>query len=122
MFVDSKTYVEKKFFKIPIKVYDLYSLMNVEVEEDKMAHANQGLLEPIPVAFSLAEKACIPEDIIAYVQGANKGQTLEDVEKEGFQCTVITIREGEETAVYECLWPIKKFEEKLNERMQAYIA
>ena len=115
-------YTDKIFFKIPIKCYDVYSMINVEMQEDKQAVANEGMVEPIPIEYLVVEKACRPENIIAYMQSWNKGQDLEEVEKVGLPCTTVTIQEGEEVAAYECIWNIRKFEDKLNERMRAYIA
>ena len=96
-------------------MYDIYSLMNAEREEDQQ---KEGLIEPIPVNYLVGTKSCIPENIIGYFESYHKGQDPQDVIDNGFPCTLVSVLEGQEIGQYECIWNIKKFEAALDKRFQ----
>ena len=113
-------YVEKNFFKFPVKMYDLYSMLNAENEEDKKS-IEDGYIEPIQVQYATGYKVCRPENKMSWNQSYHKGQSIEEVEEVGFPTTVVNIQENMETFQLECLWDILTFEKELNKRM-AHIA
>jgi hypothetical protein len=105
-----------KFFKFPIKMYDVYSAINAEQEEDKQ-HKEEGIIQPIAIDYLVGVKVVLPETILGWVECYHKGQDPDDVIENGFPCTVITVSENQDTAQYECVWPLKKFEAELNKKL-----
>ena len=113
------SYVKENFFKFPIKMYDLYSMINAENQEDK--NAKDGNIEPIQVEFVDGLKSCRPENILSWTESYHKGQSMEEVMEDGFPITVVNVSEGLGIAQYECLWNLEEFEKQLDLRM-AHIA
>lgn len=109
------SYVKDNFFKFPVKMYDLYSMMNAENQEDK--NAQDGHIEPIQVEFVDGLKVCRPENILSWSQSYHKGQSIEEVTNEGFPITVVNILESLGISQYECIWSLDEFERQLDKRM-----
>lgn len=103
-----------KFFKFPVKTYDLYDVIKTEEEEDELKRTT-GQHAKIALPFGVIIKAVLPEDIIEYNESCGKEDDLQESTQHGFPNTaVITKRDG----VFECIWTMKKFEEKLNAHME----
>ena len=79
---------------------------------------NSGTVKPVHVDWAVSVKVCRPENILGWVECADKSFSIEDILENGFNRTVVTIMEGKETADYECVWERKKFEERFNKRME----
>lgn len=112
-----KDYTSKEFFQFTVKIYDPYSMANIELEEEEGFKA-VGVLSSKPVDYVAGIKLCKAEDIIGMIESYHKGQSIEDIVENGFPCSVITIKENQEINSYECVWTLKEFIKKLNEHMK----
>jgi len=111
------SYVKDNFFEFPIKMYDVYSMMNAEIQEDKQVET-EGVIAPKHVDSTSTLKQCRPESIIGWIEAGDRGQSVQELEEEGFNRSIITVLEGQDRVQYECLWTKAKFEEKLNKWME----
>ncbi len=95
-----------RFFTFPIKIYDSASLIRVMEAEESMNMKMEG--EWISGVARVPSKDMFD---ITWQDGYSNGRSIEEVNKEGFDLTIVYIeRYGEFT----CTWPRRKFEEKLN--------
>jgi hypothetical protein len=106
-------YISENFFKMEIKMFDLYSLMNAEMEEEKVSN-REGVLKPIESDYIVGFKLVKPEDIISWGDTYSKSETMEDIVQTGFTSTAVVVKENLEIAIYECVWKRKEFEERLD--------
>lgn len=101
------------FFKFPIKIYDGYSALTAEKEEDKISEET-GEYSPVPVSFTVGVKAIPLDAISGWMDVYTKEHTLEEVDAHGFPHTLVSTEHGD----YLCTWKRKYFEEKLNKFVQ----
>lgn len=97
----------EKFFSFPIKIYDGFSLEKALKEEEVTDEPKDA--DWISGTFKLPASELAS---MAWHDGFSRNRNVEEVAKEGFDITVICSNSyGDMT----CMWPRKKFEEKLNE-------
>lgn len=97
------------FFAFPIKMYDPVSLRkSQEYEEDVMVHREADWVQAI------ARIRDTDLDKMYYQDWYSEGRSAEEVREEGFDLTMVYVDLYGE---FLCVWPRKKFEEKLNEFM-----
>ena len=109
-----------KFFKFPIKIYDGASarqlikkeLKNLDTGEHDDEEDIDWVQGDVKIPFWALEN-------LFYHEGYTSGRSMEDVAKNGFDLTYVS------HTVYgdfECLWPLDKFEYKLNSFVDTYEA
>ena len=104
----------ERFFRFPVKIYDGVSFRRIlnkelsgEADENETPDWAQGDVK-LPVD-GLTE--------IYYYEGFSPGRKPEDVINEGFDITMVF---HPSFGDFECLWPFKKFEQKLDEFVEKY--
>lgn len=107
------TQTEKMFFKVPIKVYDVYDARNASIKEEK-DYEKSGKLESIPIAYTEGYSYIRPEDIISISDYYGKEQDFEDVHDNGFTCSLILLKSNRSIEEIESTWVTKKFLENLD--------
>lgn len=100
----------EKFFKMPVRMYDVDSMINVAIKEDKAIEKGEQVVST-PVNFAIGQKAIYTKDIKTYGESYANEHTLEDAISQGFPITVVYTYQGDE---YQCSWNLKKFEEELD--------
>jgi hypothetical protein len=68
--------------------------------------------------FRFPVKAYNPYSMINAALEEEKGLAKGDVVENGFTCSVISILEGDEVEMYECVWTTKRFLKELDEFME----
>lgn len=102
------------YFIFPIKIYDGFSLRRaLDQEEKEMVDA------PVPADWILGYARLSAKEFedrrVCWYDFYSRESSVEQAAKEGFdQTMVVSDRYGE----FGCMWPRKKFEEKLNEFME----
>jgi len=113
----NSSYVNENFFKFPIKMYDFYSMINAEIQEDKQ-EKTENFVQPVHVDWATTIKVCRPESIVGWVESADREQDVSAIVEEGLNRTVVDVLENREIKSYECLWDRKRFETELDKRMK----
>lgn len=112
-------YTDEKFFEFPVKLYDPESLISLEIkklrgEEEFETEDDEEEIYLPEADWAESSKVCLPEDIIAWIEGGDRGNKAKDLAEKGFPRCIVTIKENYSIGVYECVWPKKKFEQRLN--------
>lgn len=105
-----------KFFTFPIRIYDPESIIDIQMEREQ-AMREGAAPDEIPKMrpnWIVAKQKCLPEDIIAYSETFSEDKNdFEAIERDGFPSCLVYLDGMNDT--FMCTWPLKKFEEKLNE-------
>jgi hypothetical protein len=99
------------FFAFPIKIYDGFSLKKALEREEK---EDSETPEPIDWISGVGRLPAKEIRKISWYDGFSREMTVEQAAKNGFDQTIIV---SPNYGDFTCVWPRKKFEEKLNEFM-----
>jgi hypothetical protein len=103
-----------KFFRFPIRLY-------LSKDLDKRDELSEKLGITLPdedeneIPHVIGWEVVQIEDIIGYGTLFSRGKTLEDVEMDGFDCTLVCLRNGKELG---CAWRPEEFEKNVNKHAQ----
>jgi len=103
----------ERFFKFPIRLYDGIELRKAMEKEEKLFDRDPDSVIAEETPWVQGTAAIYAEDIYSYNETFSRGMEIEEVVKSGGDLTHIESKTGD----YICMWPIKKFEQKLNEHM-----
>jgi len=103
----------ERFFKFPIRLYDGIELRKAMENEEKLFDIDPDSVVVEETPWVQGTAAIYAEDIYSYNETFSRGTEIEEVVKSGGDLTHIESKTGD----YICMWPIKKFEQKLNEHM-----
>lgn len=108
-----------RFFKFPVKLYlsrdvnersDLEERLGIELPPSKEEEEE----EP---EYVMGWERIDVGDICGYGSIFSRNRTLEDVRRDGFDCTIVYLKYGKEVG---CSWSPDHFEKKLNEFYSRY--
>lgn len=101
-------------FKIPVKLYDRFSIVKNILEEEKNLET---LERPLPDDWVRGYK-CIPaSDIIGYGDWFSPDRKTGEVAEEGFDSTIVHTKSFGDL---ECTWKLERFEDELNKFVEGY--
>ncbi len=103
-----------RWFEFPIRVYDGFEYVKTMIREDKSFDADAENAQPIESDWIVGIAAVLPENIIGWSDNFSKLKSVEDVEREGFDITMVETKQGDMM----CVWKRDKFKKKLNEFME----
>lgn len=107
-----------KWFKIPVRIYDGFSVHKAILIEDKKFAENPEDIDKPEVPDWVRGWAMIPkEEITSWVDYYSEGRETSDVAKEGFDLTLV---ETKNLGKFECVWKREKFEEELNKYAEKF--
>lgn len=99
----------KRFFKFPVRIYDPYSIDEVEKRRQE-----DGVTDDPD--YIVGWRTVYVEDITSWGDTFTAANAdFAKIAKEGFDCTSVFVREQGE---YICPWKVDKFEKKLGEAWQ----
>ncbi len=105
-----------KFFRFPVK---LYLAKDIEKRDDMMQRLGIELSsEQAEVRHVIGWESVLLEDIRGFGTLFSRERELDEIEMEGFDCTLVSMGNGKEIG---CAWSPDKFEEKLNEHANKLI-
>lgn len=98
----------ERYFSFPVRIYDRFTMNKAEKQEEE---------EGTPVEGDwVAGRARFPyEDISSWSDFYDSKQGVDGVLKDGYEYTLIFTYTGKAVI---CIWPMKKFEEKLDEYVE----
>lgn len=101
-----------RWFKIPVRVYDGFSVHKAIMLEDKKLFENPEEIEKPEIPDWVKGYARIPlEEITSWIDYYSEGRETSEVATEGFDLTLV---ETKNLGKFECTWKRDKFEEELN--------
>jgi len=101
------------FFKFPIRLYDIVSLQETALAEEKHFEETKEITT-LPANFAVGYKSLRPNDIKAFGDAYSNESNLELAMEEGFNICVVETFQGD---VYECNLKTEEFEGALNEHI-----
>ena len=105
----------ERFFKFPIKIYDGVSIRRVMKQELDLDNPDD--VQSPDWVQGYAKLPYWSLDKLYYHEGFSTGRTPEEVAKDGFDLTSVYHAEFGD---FECLWPLEKFEKRLDEFAERY--
>lgn len=104
-----------RYFKILIRLSDEFKLMKIQEDLEK----NTTLPDNAPIVDTVDALYCIKDykTIISYQEMYPPEVDFDSIMDKGFNCTLVTIKIDNILESVLCSWPVKKFEEKLNQHV-----
>lgn len=100
-----------EFFRVPIRVYNGYDYRKEEEREEMLGIPAD---PPWVVGWARLHKSLFETGKLYWYEGFSRHRTIEEVEEEGFDLTIISTQDYGE---FVCNWKTTEFEKRLNDFM-----